>query len=326
MRPLLTIGILVYNKKPYLKTLLDQTIAQIAEGGLEREVEIVVSDNASTDGTQALMRGYMRRKLPYLRSNRNPRNLGFHGNILKEVELARGKYLWFMGDDELLPGGLARLLGIIKENDRNDPVFLMSIANSKERKVWRSTLFKSLGFILPNSANMSTTILPVAPAKQIRKDLLRKREVNKIWTHNQFSLLLGARPGSEYVLFTNDVFTYMTHFAKGTRPGAYGHLTNKEDYYDLLLYVDQHAGTDLFRRLPKAFEFLVFVPVVEAFNPEGEKVRAEIREMRKRYGLPLLFLTSLILLLPHWFRRLLADTGYLVYGQRYATFRRRLLS
>ena len=49
MPPLLTIGIPTYNRAKFLRRLLEQLRTELA--GLDGQVEVLVSDNASTDDT-----------------------------------------------------------------------------------------------------------------------------------------------------------------------------------------------------------------------------------------------------------------------------------
>jgi len=119
-RPLLTIAIPTFNRAPYLRELLsalfDQLIAQ-------PRVELIVSDNASPDETPALIQGYQDRGLR-IRYIRNETNIGADANFLQCFELARGKYVWIVGDDDIIPSGaLDRVLYFLDSGDF-DLIFL----------------------------------------------------------------------------------------------------------------------------------------------------------------------------------------------------------
>lgn len=323
-KPILTIGILAYNKKPYLKVLLDQIIEQVNGFHLEKKVEVVVSDNASTDGTEGLMTKYMGKKLPYLRYNRNPKNLGFSGNILKQIELARGKYLWFMGDDELLDGGISKVLAILKRYNDGNNVFLMSIENIFDGKVWVSDVKDDIDFILTNGANMTTNIIPVAPARALCKEYT---SLNKVWTHTQIILLVSLKLRHRWVLIHNDIFKYMTHFTKKDKikSRTLKSLSNMTEYFDTILAVDKATRRKLFFRIKKNYFLIALIPFLDAYYPEDNReVRRKILEMRRKYGLVLTCtLSYLVLLVPGLLRRMLFDFGgYLFYGKKYAKYRR----
>jgi abequosyltransferase len=97
-RPLLTIAIPTYNRAPFLRELLVVLYEQLLS---EPRVELMISDNASIDETPVVVQEYRDRGLQ-LRYQRNASNQGADSNILSCFEQARGKYVWIMGDDDLL--------------------------------------------------------------------------------------------------------------------------------------------------------------------------------------------------------------------------------
>lgn len=79
------------------------------------DIEVIVSDNCSTDNTQTVLKEYVQDK-GSIRYNRNSDNLGLIGNLHKLVELAHGQYVWFMGDDDIYHQGLIeRVTSKLKE-------------------------------------------------------------------------------------------------------------------------------------------------------------------------------------------------------------------
>ena len=113
--PLLSICIPTFNRLAYLRELLPVVIAEVAEANrVEARVELLISDNASTDGTEAYARGQVHAWLVY---RRNPTNIGGDRNFLACVAHARGDYVWLLGDDDLLAsGGLARVLHALAQH------------------------------------------------------------------------------------------------------------------------------------------------------------------------------------------------------------------
>jgi glycosyltransferase involved in cell wall biosynthesis len=102
--PLLSVIIPTYNHGRFLR----QAVSSVLEQGLE-DIEILVLDNASTDGTPEIMRAYADE--PRVRYLRNLRNVGPSYNVLNGIQLARGRYLsMLMADDFYNPGYLSRLL------------------------------------------------------------------------------------------------------------------------------------------------------------------------------------------------------------------------
>jgi abequosyltransferase len=108
--PLLTIGIPTYNRAEYLDGLL-ATIQEQTQG--ESRVELLVSDNASADGTDSVVETYQARGLA-IRYIRNNTNIGPDRNILQCYQEAAGKYVWIFSDDDILaPGTLKRVLNAL---------------------------------------------------------------------------------------------------------------------------------------------------------------------------------------------------------------------
>jgi abequosyltransferase len=97
-QPKLSICIPTYNRAKYLPELLDSIIVQAPTDGA---LEITVSDNASTDNTEELIKTYQQ-KFPFIIYHRNSENLGADRNFLKCVEIASGEYCWLMGSDDKL--------------------------------------------------------------------------------------------------------------------------------------------------------------------------------------------------------------------------------
>ena len=104
----LSICIPTYNMQPFLKVALDSIESQLAPS-LREKIEICVSDNASTDSTQAMIEEYQQR-LP-VSYDRHRENLGADRNFLHVIEMANGRYCWLFGaDDAIVPGGIERMI------------------------------------------------------------------------------------------------------------------------------------------------------------------------------------------------------------------------
>lgn len=110
LRPVLTLAIPTYNRATNLELLLRTLAPQLAA---EPRVELLISDNASPDGTEALVRRLLEEGL-CCRYIRNPQNIDADPNFLQCYREARGKYVWIFGDDDvLLPGALSLLMRLL---------------------------------------------------------------------------------------------------------------------------------------------------------------------------------------------------------------------
>lgn len=113
-RLLLTIAIPTFERRDFLKELLESVLPQVV-GVAEAEVEIVISDNGSQDGTEAMCRTLAERHA-FLRYDRNPYNAGGPVNVVAAAGKGRGRFTWVIGDDDLvLPGAIGRVLDLIRD-------------------------------------------------------------------------------------------------------------------------------------------------------------------------------------------------------------------
>ncbi len=115
--PLLSITIPTYNRALFLAELLESLVPELQN---EPRVELLVSDNASTDSTPELITR-MASRGARLRSLRNAQNIGSDANFLQCLDEARGKYVWVLGDDDLLtPGAVGQLLSLLEHAELPD--------------------------------------------------------------------------------------------------------------------------------------------------------------------------------------------------------------
>jgi len=151
-RPLLSVCIPTYNRSRVLEAALRALGPQIqATCG---EVELVVSDNCSTDETQVVVEK-AQKKWGQLRYHRNETNLGVAGNILKLThELATGEFGWVIGDDDIvLPNGVNRVLHVIKSHPEIDYIFVNTATKlSSERETCEKRSYS------PNLLDLSSTV------------------------------------------------------------------------------------------------------------------------------------------------------------------------
>lgn len=120
----LTVGVPTYNRAGDLRVALDSVLAQVAEN-LRGELEILISDNASTDETHAVIREYSERYPGLVTGRRNSENLGFSRNVDAVVRAARGKFVLLLGDDDgLESNALATVWELLSAYDDLGVVFL----------------------------------------------------------------------------------------------------------------------------------------------------------------------------------------------------------
>lgn len=111
--PRLSIGLPVYNGERYLekslRSILSQTFA---------DFELIISDNASTDATEAICRRFAAadNRIVYVRS---PINRGMAWNFRRVFELARAEFfLWAAHDDYFAPDYAERCLQVLEREPK----------------------------------------------------------------------------------------------------------------------------------------------------------------------------------------------------------------
>jgi len=110
--PRVSVGLPVRNGEKYLRRALDCLLAQ--DFG---EFEIVISDNASSDGTQEICNDYAARD-PRVRYHRSESDRGLAWNHNRTFELARGPYFkWAAHDDEHEPTYLSSCLAVLDADE-----------------------------------------------------------------------------------------------------------------------------------------------------------------------------------------------------------------
>jgi len=126
----LSVIILSYNTKKLLSNCLNSVIKNTQ--GIDDE--IIVVDNASTDGSVSLVK----QKFPQVRLVRNTKNLGFAAGNNRGLEIARGKWVLFLNTDT--------------EIKKNAPKKLVDFAKTKPK----------LGVVGPRLLNADNSRQPAA--------------------------------------------------------------------------------------------------------------------------------------------------------------------
>jgi glycosyltransferase involved in cell wall biosynthesis len=91
---LVTIGMPVYNGEPTLATAIRSVLDQHYE-----RLELIISDNASWDGTEEICREFVRTD-NRVRYHRQPVNIGMLDNFRYVMAHAGGEYFKWLGDDD----------------------------------------------------------------------------------------------------------------------------------------------------------------------------------------------------------------------------------
>jgi glycosyltransferase involved in cell wall biosynthesis len=118
-RPLVSVLVPSYNGASYLREMLDSLLAQTYEC-----LEIILLDDASTDGTAAIAAEYASR-ISYLRQ---PTNLGIYDNVNVGIARARGDLIaTYHADDIYLPTMVEAQVAYLQQHPEVGAVFCSDI-------------------------------------------------------------------------------------------------------------------------------------------------------------------------------------------------------
>ena len=105
--PLVSVCIPVYNCRSYIRQAIDSVLCQTF-----RDFELVILDNASTDGTLEIIAQYTDARIRLIR---NRKNLGLEANWNLALQAARGQYVKLLpADDFLYPDCLKQQVEILE--------------------------------------------------------------------------------------------------------------------------------------------------------------------------------------------------------------------
>lgn len=217
-------------------------------------LEIIVSDNGSTDNTEQIVKNYIVNGMPII-YNRNSINIGDEKNFLKCIQMSKGKYIWLVGDDDFLDNGaLKYIIDILKQGDyglinlhlkKKSNKCNFEIFNSKES--FLKVVSYSLTFISSNIFNRKIVNDVYMPEQYIGTHLL------------QVPFYLRSALSQE-----NNVIIYkkvMTVDVDATNNGGYNFFeVFVQSYFTILhSFVDDGLMTNSFYNWHKKNRWLTFV-------------------------------------------------------------------
>ncbi|NQT57645.1 MAG: glycosyltransferase family 2 protein [Bacteroidetes bacterium] len=135
---LLSICIPTYNRADFLRDAIKYILLSI--NNMHGLVELIISDNCSTDGTLRILEELP--KHSWIHWSRNSINEGPVRNGLACLKLAKGEYIWFVGDDDVIrPEGLNHLLCVLREHIEIDYFVVNAITSANEQRIQISDMF-----------------------------------------------------------------------------------------------------------------------------------------------------------------------------------------
>ena len=152
---ILSICIPTYNRA----NILDQTLSELVlEPSFKSgRIEICISDNASPDNTEAIVKKFTdkNRNITYSRNKINTEIID--GNFPIVAALASGEYIKFLNDyASFIPGELDKIIDFIEANKKEKPVLFFSNNNIKDSN--EIIYCKTIDSFIQNRDNFILTI------------------------------------------------------------------------------------------------------------------------------------------------------------------------
>lgn len=134
--------------------ILEECLASVFAATHSPKLEVIVSDNGSTDGSQEMIRS----KFPQVKLIENGENLGFIKASNKGLNLASGRYLMLLNDDTLVKdSALDKMMDFMDANPMAGacgPLLLNPDGTPQRQgglfgsKFWKSNELKEVKFII----------------------------------------------------------------------------------------------------------------------------------------------------------------------------------
>lgn len=170
--PLVSVHIITYNQISFVRETLDSALGQDYEN-----LEVVVADDGSTDGTAEVILEYAEKYGSRLVPVVGQGNLGITGNCNRGLKHCRGKYIAFQGgDDVFYPGKITKQVQWMEASDKR-------VLCGHDVNVFESSTGKTIGIkrhkMPKNSGCGASSIIKYGPASfyagtslMVRKDAI----------------------------------------------------------------------------------------------------------------------------------------------------------
>ena len=126
--PTVSVGLAVRNRAEVVGRCIESILSQDFP-----DLELVISDNASDDGTETLVDDYAQADRR-VRASVNEVNIGLHENMNRVLELSRGEFFrWISSDDWLEPSCLTECVRALRDHEDAIGVTTYFTAHSADR-------------------------------------------------------------------------------------------------------------------------------------------------------------------------------------------------
>jgi glycosyltransferase involved in cell wall biosynthesis len=108
--PKVSVVVPIYNQAGFIRDTVESVLRQD-----HQNIELVLSDDGSTDGTSEVLREYAAREPERVKLVASEENTGIAGAFNRALDAHTGDYIaWLGGDDVMLPGKLSRQVATLE--------------------------------------------------------------------------------------------------------------------------------------------------------------------------------------------------------------------
>ena len=200
----LSIIIVNYNTKDFLNSCL----TSIYEQTKDLVYEVIVSDNGSTDGSLEMLKS----EFPQVLVIANGKNLGFGAANNKALDIAKGKYIFYLNSDTILLNNSAKIFFDYFEEHDDGTLGAIGgmLLDSQKRFIHSGGCFPSLksellDLVKLNIGNIYLTLGTILHFKNMHRNHFAKEEYGDIDFITGADLFLK---NNEYARFDEDFFLY----------------------------------------------------------------------------------------------------------------------
>lgn len=166
----------VYNVEKYLDRCLDSLVNQTLE-----DIEIIVVNDASPDGSEKIMRRYESRYPEKIKCIYLKENVRLGGARNRGVECANGKYIAFVDSDDWLDITACEKMYLLAENSQSEVVFCnyQVVSENMKKKRNKAIVFPpQIGQLNMEKQKSLLFIDSCAWGKIIRKDIITDNKLS----------------------------------------------------------------------------------------------------------------------------------------------------
>jgi len=310
----LSIAIPTFNRAEFLRQNLLDLRRQIRL--LDQPVEVVISDNASTDDSESVVSEFFSEEVPF-RYLRNSTNLGMDVNVDLAIQACRGEFVLLLGDDDLLgSNALEEILNCITKYPDLGIIYMNF--RIYDRNLEKEIDFRDLAFdpievdsYFPDGITVvekTHKIFAAISGGVYRRDLWQQAESKRFWgtifIHVGVTLDILCRVRAPAYIFKRPLFKYRLNDSAPGIIKSYSEIFAVS--FGLLRILTTHKSfipAPVFHQMYQRELVWTREKILGAKARESVPILATLKLMRRSYDISRLdfwIIDVLILLIPRW--------------------------